>query len=115
MSQDSNSQTEILRFEVDSHLLLELGERLVAKPSIALAELVKNSYDADAPSVTISFIDVSKEGGTIVVDDTGEGMTLNDIKTKWMRIGTDEKERNPISKKYKRVRTGSKGIGRFAC
>ena len=115
MSQDSNSRTEILHFEVDSHLLLELGERLVAKPSIALAELVKNSYDADAPSVTITFIDVSKEGGTIVVDDTGEGMTLNDIKIKWMRIGTDEKERNPISKKYKRVRTGSKGIGRFAC
>jgi len=115
MSQDSDSQTETLHFEVDSHLLLELGERLVAKPSIALAELVKNSYDADTESVTISFFDVSKEGGTIVVDDTGEGMTFDDIKTKWMRIGTDEKERNPISRKYKRIRTGSKGIGRFAC
>ncbi|NVM55287.1 MAG: sensor histidine kinase [Candidatus Helarchaeota archaeon] len=115
MAQNDNSQKETLHFEVDSHLLLELGERLVAKPSIALAELVKNSYDADATSVTITFIDVSKEGGTIIVEDTGEGMTLKDIKTKWMRIGTDEKEKNPISNKYKRTRTGSKGIGRFAC
>jgi len=115
MAQIDNIQKETLHFKVDSHLLLELGERLVAKPSIALAELVKNSYDADATSVTITFIDVSKEGGTIIVEDTGEGMTLDDIKTKWMRIGTDEKEKNPISNKYKRIRTGSKGIGRFAC
>lgn len=108
-------KTEKLHFEVDSHLLLELGERLVARPSIALAELVKNSYDADSTSVTIRFLDVRNKGGTIILEDNGEGMTLLDLKTKWMRIGTDDKERNPISPKYKRTRTGRKGIGRFAC
>jgi len=111
----SNIKKETLRFEVDSHLLLELGERLVAKPSIALAELVKNAYDADATSVTISFINVSDKGGTITVEDDGEGMTFNDLKVKWMLIGTDDKERNPISTRYGRSRTGRKGIGRFAC
>lgn len=111
----SNIKKETLRFEVDSHLLVELGERLVAKPSIALAELVKNAYDADATSVTISFINVSDKGGTITVEDDGEGMTFNDLKVKWMLIGTDDKERNPISTKYGRPRTGRKGIGRFAC
>lgn len=108
-------EREKLHFEVDSHLLLELGERLVARPSIALAELVKNSYDADSTSVTIHFLDVRNKGGTIILEDNGEGMTLLDVKTKWMRIGTDDKERNPISPKYKRTRTGRKGIGRFAC
>lgn len=111
----SNLQNENLHFEVDSHLLLELGERLVAKPSIALAELVKNSYDADALSVTITFTKVHNKGGTIIVDDTGQGMTFNDLKEKWMRIGTDYKERNPVSPVYGRTRTGRKGIGRFAC
>ena len=106
---------EKLHFEVDSHLLLELGERLVARPSIALAELVKNSYDADSTSATIRFLDVHNKGGTIIVEDNGEGMTFLDLKAKWMRIGTDDKVRNPISPKYKRTRTGRKGIGRFAC
>jgi signal transduction histidine kinase len=108
-------QKENLHFEVDGHLLVELGERLVAKPSIALAELVKNSYDADATSVTISFLNVGDKGGTIIVEDNGEGMTLIDLKTKWMLIGTDYKERNPLSSKYGRPQTGRKGIGRFAC
>ena len=44
-----------IKFTVDAALLAELGERLVGKPYIALAELVKNSYDADAASVTIEF------------------------------------------------------------
>lgn len=42
-------------FTVDAALLRELGERLVGKPHIALAELVKNSYDADATEVVIRF------------------------------------------------------------
>ena len=71
---NNSSTSETLHFDVDSHLLLELGERLVSKPSVALAELVKNSYDADAPSVTIEFRNIGKKGGTIIVEDTGEGI-----------------------------------------
>ena len=40
-------------FTVDSELLRELGERLVGRQYIALAELVKNSFDADASRVEI--------------------------------------------------------------
>lgn len=111
----ASSQKEILHFGVDSHHLIELGERLVAKPSIALAELVKNSYDADATFAKIRFLNVGKIGGTIEVEDDGEGMDYSDIREKWARIGTDYKERNPVSSKFGRTRTGRKGIGRFAC
>ena len=45
-----------LRFSVDSLLLGEIGERLVTKNYIALAELVKNAYDADATEMTIKFV-----------------------------------------------------------
>jgi len=89
--------TETLHFDVDAGILFQLGELLVAKNSIALSELVKNAYDADATRVIIRFLDVTKEGGTIIVTDNGTGMTLDQIRERWMRIATPASERNPIS------------------
>ena len=57
-------------FTVDAALLRELGERLIGRPYIALAELVKNSYDADATDCRIEFGDDS-----ITVSDNGHGMS----------------------------------------
>ena len=102
-------------FNVDSRLLFQLGEKLVANRAVALAELVKNSYDADATKVTVRMYNIKSPGGTIYVEDNGCGMTLQDFKKSWMRIATGNKENNPISKKYERQKSGEKGIGRFAC
>ncbi|MBD5540972.1 MAG: sensor histidine kinase [Lachnospiraceae bacterium] len=49
----------------------------------------------------------------LVVADNGVGMSLSDVKTKWMYIGTSDKEVNYTSGKG-RIKTGAKGIGRFA-
>ena len=103
-----------MRFAVDSRLLFELGERLVARKSVALAELVKNSSDADATKAVVRLQNVTKEHGQIVVEDNGAGMTLRMIRKTWMRIATDDKDRNPVSMIYGRPRAGAKGIGRFA-
>jgi signal transduction histidine kinase len=103
-----------LHFEVDCGLLFQLGEQLVAKRYVALAELIKNSYDADASRVSVEFRQVSKPGGEIVVSDDGAGMTLADIRKSWMRIATSEKAKNPLSERFHRPRAGAKGIGRFA-
>lgn len=103
-----------LYFAVDCRLLLELGEKLVARKSVALAELVKNAYDADATRVVVRLSEVAGSGGQIQIEDNGTGMTLERIQRAWMRIATDDKEQNPISKVYERPRTGAKGIGRFA-
>ena len=103
-----------LRFEVDAGLLFQLGEQLVARRSIALAELVKNAYDADATQVEVRLERVTLPGGTIVVQDNGTGMTFEHIRNHWMRIATDDKVRNPVSPVFCRLRTGAKGIGRFA-
>ena len=100
-----------LTFTVDAALLQELGERLVGKPYIALAELVKNSYDADTPRVTI---EMDIENDRIVVRDTGHGMNFEEFKGFWMRIGSIHKKRQKLSKNLKRPLTGSKGIGRLA-
>ena len=102
-----------LHFKVDARILSQLGRELVAKRTTALAELVKNAYDADATNVTIHFINPA-EGGLLEIRDTGEGMDLATIRDHWMRLSTGNKERNPISPRFKRIRGGKKGIGRFA-
>ena len=99
------------RFTIDAELLRELGERLVGKPHIALAELVKNSYDADATKVTISFAPNKR---SIEISDDGHGMTADEFKNFWMRIGTVHKTREKQSRKRGRTLTGSKGVGRLA-
>jgi len=104
-----------LTFTVDSALLAELGEKLVESAHVALVELVKNSYDADATKVTVRFTPQSRGGPDIEVSDNGFGMTFEEVQQYWMRIATTHKLKKNISKKYGRPRTGSKGIGRFSC
>ena len=102
-------------FVVDSALLSELGERLVSTAHVALAELVKNAYDADAKSVKVRISPEPSGAPRVVVEDDGTGMSRDDVRRFWMKIGTVNKVDNPTSARYGRPRTGSKGIGRFAC
>jgi HSP90 family molecular chaperone len=98
-----------LKFTVDAALLRELGERLVGKAHIALAELVKNSYDADATEVIIRF---AKD--KIEIIDNGQGMNFAEFQNYWMRIGSPHKQEKTYSRKFKRPVTGSKGVGRLS-
>jgi len=109
------SDKKKLYFNIDSRLLFQLGEKLVTNRAVALAELVKNSYDADATSVQIQMSRITKSGGTIIINDNGSGMPLPTFEKTWMRIATIDKEENPVSEKYGRTKAGEKGIGRFAC
>jgi len=108
-----------LRFSVDSLLLGEIGERLVTRKYIALAELIKNAYDADSTEVAIEFINATgnspNQKSAIIVTDKGQGMTFDQVKKFWMRIATPNKIDANITPYYGRIKTGSKGIGRFAC
>jgi signal transduction histidine kinase len=101
--------SEFFEFTVDAALLKELGERLVGKPHIALAELVKNAYDADATKVRITF-----EEDAIEVVDNGDGMSKTEFKNFWMRVGTTHKQQSPITPLYQRKVSGSKGVGRLS-
>jgi hypothetical protein len=100
---------EFYEFTVDAALLKELGERLVGKPHIALAELVKNAYDADATKVRITF-----EHDAIEIADNGDGMSKAEFKKFWMRVGTTHKQDSPVTPLFKRKVSGSKGVGRLS-
>ena len=97
------------RFKADSALLRELGELLVGQPHIALAELVKNAYDADATRCRVSV-----DEDEITVEDDGHGMTTREFLKHWMTIGTRHKQDAGTSRRFKRHVTGSKGVGRLA-
>jgi signal transduction histidine kinase len=104
-----------LRFTVDSALLSEIGEKLVETVHIALAELVKNSYDADATEVSVEFLENDEGRPEIHIVDNGCGMNFKEVEQYWMRIATTNKALRSISTQYGRPKTGAKGIGRFCC
>lgn len=109
-TEPSRRQPEnVATFSVDAALLRELGEHLIGRAYIALAELVKNAYDADAVLCRIEFTE-----DRIFIEDDGHGMSENDFLEYWMRIGTTHKADKRRSKTFGRSMTGSKGLGRLS-
>jgi signal transduction histidine kinase len=103
-----------VRFSIDAGVIDRLGNELVARQETAVSELVKNSYDADAKQVVLTFIESNEVGGTLNIKDDGDGMTRDELVDGFMRISSTSKIHNPYSRKFKRKRAGQKGIGRFA-
>ncbi|MEQ8560779.1 MAG: sensor histidine kinase [Cytophagales bacterium] len=106
--------TNNVRFSIDAGVIDRLGDELVARQETAVSELVKNSYDADAQEVILSFVDTDEIGGTLNIKDDGDGMTREELIDGFMRISSTGKIHNPYSRKFNRKRAGQKGIGRFA-
>lgn len=103
-------------FRVDTHLFRELGALLVGRDSTALAELIKNSYDADATEVWVQGThlgDPTRSRITLV--DDGNGMTPDEFRRGFLTIAARSKS-GPVrySPIYQRRFTGAKGIGRLA-
>ncbi len=102
-------------FRPMARLIRLIGAELISDEIVAIAELVKNAYDADAHAVRIVFERVTDGEGTIRIEDDGHGMGLDDLLEGWMRPGWTTKagENGACSPGGRRV-LGEKGIGRFA-
>lgn len=99
-----------MKYKMSSRATILLGRESVSRVDGAIIELVKNTYDADAGFCFLCF-DV--EHDQIYLLDNGVGMTKGIIETCWMLIGTDNKRVEYLSTKN-RIKSGEKGIGRFA-
>ena len=88
-----NSISSILHFKFDVSTFRLLGRELITDRITALFELVKNCYDANANKVDIYFehLNPISENSRIIITDDGLGMTFEDIRDKWMVIGTSSK------------------------
>lgn len=106
----------------------KLGIKLYDRVSAVIAELVANSYDADATKVTVSAPmgellaerhagELKDKGYTIEVVDNGIGMSPEEVNEFYLVVGAERRrdpKRGDLSKKYKRKVMGRKGVGKLA-
>ncbi len=102
-----------LPFKISARTAGLIGKENIATADGAIIELAKNSYDADASTCLIFFDFRDTKNRSLYIIDNGEGMTDEVIKEYWMTIGTSNKLHSPYTKN-KRIKSGAKGIGRFA-
>jgi HSP90 family molecular chaperone len=110
-----------LQFRISSGLKSIIGRELITDDFIAIFELVKNSFDAHASEVEITFENITKKNGKIIITDNGKGMNYDDLMNKWLFVaysakkdGTEDLDyRSKLHSKF--FFAGAKGIGRFSC
>ncbi len=107
-----------VQFKISSALKTIIGKELITDDFIAMFELVKNSFDANAKQVDITIESLGSKEAKIVIQDNGDGMDKDDIVGKWLFVAYSAKKkqqdyRDKIS--GGRIFAGAKGIGRFSC
>ena len=106
-----------LHFRPRARILQLLGDELIGSPRLAVFELVKNAYDADAEVVRVVLNDIERPDASIIVQDDGDGMSLETIRDIWLVPGHDHRARQRKASKRTRLNRlplGEKGVGRFA-
>ena len=101
-----------------ARIVRTIGDQLISGPEAALIELVKNSFDADSPAVSIAISPADPTSpnyvkGRVQVNDRGHGMTASDLVNKWFEPATSDKVERRHSPGGRRM-LGAKGVGRFA-
>lgn len=103
-----------LNFKVSSGLKNIIGRDLIINDTVAIFELVKNAFDADARTVQLYF-----DKDRIIIIDDGHGMNYDDLVNKWLFVAYSEKKKSNHSDYRHSVTNktfaGSKGVGRFSC
>ena len=102
---------------ISLNVLNHMGLNLYSNVPAVLAEVIANSWDADASNVDVAF-DLDQK--TITVTDNGCGMDRDDVNSKFLYVGYQKRPSDiapgeefltPI---YKRKPMGRKGIGKLS-
>ena len=117
---------QALHFKTNVQLKSIIGKDLINDDNIAVLELVKNAFDADAKTVNINYVNLKENDDAslapnmftsktsrLIIQDDGVGMNMNDIQNKWLNIAYSEKKTN--KNQFNRRMAGAKGVGRFSC
>lgn len=118
-----DQQPEELHIRPYARLITMLGDQLITDEAVAITEIIKNSYDADASWVKVTFHGFDEKyhaistDPSITIEDDGLGMTDDVLRNHWLNPATPEKLRRkrtqPATLKRRMIQ-GEKGIGRFA-
>lgn len=114
------SNTE--NFKISAALKDLIGKELITDEFVAVFELVKNSFDANASKVEVIFENNNEpDNARIIIKDNGKGMNYEDLKNKWLFVAYSAKRLGKENEDYRdkiktqRVFAGAKGVGRFSC
>lgn len=107
------TELEAVSFSVAARVAMQLGRESISNSIVAITELVKNAYDADAETVRILFSGLDSNDPFLVIEDDGNGMTEKQLRENWMVLGTANKQKMGKSPGKHRVLTGEKGLGRL--
>jgi signal transduction histidine kinase len=115
MAAPNISKSGTAKMRPRARLIGLIGDELISDEPVALVELVKNAYDADADKVIVKFQGENpNKPDKVVVTDDGSGMSLDTVLNSWFEPGTIAKRKEDKSPGKGRLYQGAKGIGRFA-
>ena len=104
-----------MKFTYNPRIIKHLGTELITSDEVAIAELIKNSYDAKADTINLFFLDsitclsndllknelpveikekiteLSNENSIILLEDNGNGMTSAQLEKGFFEVGSDIK------------------------
>ena len=102
---------------ISLNVLNHMGLNLYSNTPSVLAEVIANSWDADATEVDVRF-DLAQK--TISIEDNGCGMNLEEVNSKYLYVGYQKRPRDIASKQgfftleLGRRPMGRKGIGKLS-
>ena len=108
-----------LSFHVKPRILRLLGDQLIRDANVAVFELVKNAYDADATTCTVTLAHPDNASqARLEIEDDGCGMDEERLRNVWMVIATDfralQRAGNVRTTRFHRFPLGEKGLGRLS-
>jgi hypothetical protein len=110
-----NTNTEELKMSFDPNIINQLGLQMYSTLPPIIAELIANSYDAEAEHVKLYLFDNDEK--KIIIDDDGHGMPFHELNPKFLAVGRNRRkyEGGEKSENGKRYVIGKKGLGKLAC
>lgn len=105
-----------LEMKIELTVIEDLGIKLYGKLPPVISEIIANAWDADAKSVKISLpVGDIDDNSVIIVEDTGHGMSYDEIVDKYLRIGRKRRDEDSTDKTPRgRQVIGRKGIGKLS-
>ncbi len=116
MTTQEDNHHKKLRLNFHGRIIDHLGIQMYQSPVAAIAEIVSNSWDAEAENVNIVLPQQLSHDAEICVIDDGLGMTFDQCRDRFLEVGYDTRHGDPkaLSPNKERPILGRKGIGKFA-
>ena len=109
----AENDTRELHLRFAPNTIEHLGVKMYSSVPPVVAELLANSYDADATEVRISLYDIGEK--KIIVSDNGHGMAFDELEEKFLTIGRNRRVQNGTDKSPSgRKVIGKKGLGKLS-